>query len=232
MKTKYLFLFSVIAVYVLVLSDIMSAQTSREFNYNDFDVVSVGYGMNVTIEQASGYKISVETENESDLKNLKVEQKGDKLQFFFEKNYRKKGKVNIHVSLPELAGLNLSGGSKGKLTNKISDDFYFNLSGGSTLSGNLSCTGLDMNLSGGSRAELKGESGDVALNASGGSYLDFNDFQVEDLNANLSGGSSISVKTNGNLNIAASGGSKVTYFGEPKGQNNSLSGGSKVVKGN
>lgn len=231
MKKKYLFILSTAAVFIILLSQILSAQEKKSYDFNDFKVVSVGWGMHLDIKQSDTYSIQIEAD-EKDFEYLRVEKKGDGLKVYIDRdNYRKRGDIYVTIQMPKLTGLNLSGGSKGNIQMNVQDNFGMNLSGGSILKGSLSCGDLGMNLSGGSKIDLNGSGREISLNASGGSTLDMKQFAITDLNANLSGGSMISVKMDGEINVKASGGSKITYYGNAKIGSRQFSGGSQIVKG-
>jgi hypothetical protein len=139
--------------------------------------------------------------------------------------------LRAQVTMPELTGLELSGGSNGQVsgfsTGKAMD---FVLSGGSTLTGDVTGGDARLNLSGGSRMEVTGKAGNVTIDASGGSRALLSGWPVQDARVNASGGSRIELDVSGQLSGDASGGSQVLYTGSPTSVNVSSSGGSSVQK--
>jgi len=216
----------------LLLSSAFAEEVTKNYDYKDFNTVSVGYGMLVDISQSDSYRIEVRAD-EDDFRYLKVEKDGDELKFYIDKrNYRREDDIKIKITLPALTGINLSGGSKGKLNMDVSSkNFEGNLSGGSILKGTLKCADTDIDLSGGSHVTLTGNGGNAEIDGSGGSIFDLKDFKVKNADISLSGGSQVSINMNGTLNASQSGGSQITYYGRAEIGNTSFSGGSGIRKG-
>jgi len=217
---------------ILFVTTIFAGGKAKNYDYKDFQKVSVGYGMNVDISQSSSYSIEVKAD-EKDFEYLKVEKDGDELKFYIDKrNYHKEDEINIKITMPALTAVNLSGGSKGKLNMDVSSkNFDCALSGGSILKGSLKCSDMEIDLSGGSQLTLNGKGSDSEINGSGGSIFNLKEFAVNNSDISLSGGSQIKINMNGTLNASQSGGSQITYYGDAKIESTSFSGGSGIIKG-
>ena len=75
--------------------------------------------------------------------------------------------------MPELTGLDLSGGSHATITGFTStEDFDTDLSGGSHLRGDIEAGNVRFDASGGSHLTLIGSAQDLKLDGSGGSQID------------------------------------------------------------
>lgn len=224
--------FTLSAVVLLSFIAFGQGRETKTFNYKDFSRVSVGWGMHIKIIQSDTYKIEVEA-NQNDFNYLVVKKSGEKLRFYISKNnYHKKGKIQINISMPELTGIGLSGGSTGEVQMNISSKtFEGGLSGGSELKGNLKCGNVEFSLSGGSTIKIEGTGKNVKVEGSGGSIFNMKNFSVNNVDAELSGGSSVKITMNGELNTSQSGGSSITYYGNAKMGDTSFSGGSGVSKG-
>jgi hypothetical protein len=232
MKKEMLAILSFIVITILITYVGIFAEETKKFDYKDFSSVSVGWGMNVKIDQSDSYSIEVKASQEN-LKYLKVEKSGETLRFYFDKhNWHKRGDIYISITMPELTELGLSGGSQGKIKMEIpGKSFESDLSGGSELHGNLKCTNTNLNLSGGSEVQLSGSGKDLKIEGSGGSEFKLKNFSVSDVDAELSGGSEVVVTMNGKLDVEASGGSEITFYGKAEYGHTSLSGGSEVTQG-
>ena len=93
--------------------------------------------------------------------------------------------------------MELSGGSHGYVDGFTSlDEFYLDLSGGS-------------------HADLEGSADVLIVDASGGSHIELSEFSVEDADIELSGGSFGTINVSGRLDADVSGGSHLTYIGDP-----------------
>jgi hypothetical protein len=217
-------------LFFVTLNSVIYCQSSKKYDYKDFNSVSVGWGMHIKVTQSSSYFIEIKGD-EADLKVIKVEKSGDEVKFYVPRNnYRMHDEVNITVNLPELTELGLSGGSEGDISMDIkSKPFKSHLSGGSRLSkGTLNCGNSEFELSGGSYIKLNGKCGDLNISGSGGSIFELKDFAAKDVECSLSGGSQAKVKMDGTLNTEQSGGSMLTYYGNAKIRHTDFSGGSGI----
>lgn len=223
----------ILLAFLLIASVTFADEVTKNYDYKDFHKVSAGYGMKVDISQSDTYSIRVKADEE-DLKYLKVEKEGEELQFYFDKrNYRKRDEIHIEITMPALTGLNLSGGSIGKIIMDVSSkNFDCDLSGGSILKGSLKCGDIVIDLSGGSQLTLDGSGRNAEINGSGGAIFHLKDFSIEDAEVSLSGGSQVSINMNGRLDASQSGGSQITYYGKADIGSTSFSGGSSIRKGN
>lgn len=73
-----------------------------------------------------------------------------------------------------------------------------------------------MALLGGSEIKMTGSAGDLTIDASGGSRINLSNLICNDADVILSGGSQGSVHVEGILDTSLSGGSQLTYYGEPE----------------
>jgi hypothetical protein len=217
---------------VLVVAN--AAAETKKVNFKDFDEIAVGSGMHLSITQGETFRVEV-TGALRDLDRLDVQQTEGHLKFSINSGWAwssKTGRIDVAITLPALQRLDLSGGSQGTVSMQIgSKSFAADLSGGSSLSGQLSCGDIDLNLSGGSRADLSGIGGRLKVSGSGGSKYELKDFPVKNMRANLSGGSRVTVAVNGELSANMSGGSLITYYGNAALGSVSASGGSRIHQG-
>lgn len=234
---KLLPLFSILILLSFLSSAALADTKTKTYNYKDFSGVSVGSGMHVTISQSGSYSISI-TADERDFEDLKVEKRGNGLQIYYNRSgwgwfgHHRRGDVEIKISMPALASIDLSGGAEGNLKMDIGNkSFSAETSGGSELKGNLNCGNISVETSGGSRIELTGKGENLNADGSGGSKIKFKNFSVKNVNADLSGGSTAWVNMNGTLNADQSGGSHLYYYGNVSLGNTSFSGGAGISKG-
>ena len=135
------------------------------------------------------------------------------------------------ISMPEIKGIKLSGGSRGELTGFVSSGtFDARLSGGSRLNGEIEAGDVELNLSGGSTVSLTGTGENLVIDSSGGSKTNLENFVVTDSNINISGGGTTHITMNGILDANLSGGSKIYYSGDVEIGDLDLSGGSSIQK--
>ena len=226
-------LVTVTFLLVLLIAIDASAET-RQLNFTDFDEISVGSGMRVSINQGAMYRVEA-IGSVADLDRLRVTHPGSRLTFSIDSSFWglfQSGRISLNITLPALRAVHLSGGSDGTLdVQRGSSSFAAALSGGSRLSGQLACGDIQLSLSGGSRVGLSGTGQALVLRGSGGSRYDLKDFPVKHMVSSLSGGSLATVTLDGEITADLSGGSHVTYFGNALLGAVRTSGGSRVRQG-
>ena len=218
----------------MVLAAVNASAETRTLSFADFDEVRIGHGMRASIRQGDVYLVEA-TGTAENLERLKVEKHGRRLEFSLESNWGQwfsGSGITIDLTLPRLRGLALSGGSTGTLDMQVgADSFLADVSGGSSLNGRLGAGNVALSLSGGSRADLSGNGQHLRLSGSGGSKYLLRNLTAQHVQAHLSGGSEATVALEGQLSVALSGGSNVTYHGNAAIGEMHTSGGSRVRKG-
>jgi hypothetical protein len=236
MKAVYLNIITILAFILCISIGYASDKVTKTYSYKDFTNVEVSSGMHLTVTQSDSYGIEVIAEQE-DYKYLVVEKSGNTLKFyikrdFFSFSWGKHHKIEVNIKMPALTGVGLSGGSIGNINMDVqSKKFNAELSGGSSINGNLKCASIQLELSGGSVIELSGKGKNIKLDGSGGSIFKLKNFSTMNVDAELSGGSQATVTMNGTLNTEQSGGSQLTYYGNASLGNTDFSGGSGISKG-
>jgi hypothetical protein len=189
-----------------------------EKDFAGFDKVEVGSFFVVDIEQSDAYKVVVTVDDNVE-QYLDASVQGDTLRVRLRPNltFDLGGtRPRVEISMPAISALNLSGASRGTIRGFESDaDFDLELSGASTLTGQIVTGDASMNLSGASKATLDGEGAKLNLEASGASQADLRNFPVADADVELSGASQATITASGRLDGEASGASRLYYKGNP-----------------
>jgi hypothetical protein len=121
------------------------------------------------------------------------------------------------VTMPELSGVSVSGVSRGTVTGfRSTHALAVDVSGASSLNGDIEAGDARFNISGGSQVALTGSVEDVNIRASGSSEIDLKEFPVVDASVHASGASRVTVYASGQLETDASGGARVYYLGDPE----------------
>jgi hypothetical protein len=183
---------------------------TREETFTGFDKLDVSHGFEVDVRQAEDFSVVIRVDDNVE-KHLEVVKKGSTLQIGLKPNLSL-GRITLEaeITMPELTGLEMSGGCHG------------------TVTGFESSKPLVLDVSGDGHATLSGSAGDVTIDASGGSDVDLSAFSVVDAKVEASGGSEVTVNASGRLDADASGGSRVYYLGSPTLGTIEESGGSSV----
>lgn len=201
--------------------------------FSGFDKLDVSHGFQVAILQAETFSVLVRIDDNLE-QELVVTVRGGTLRIGLKPNRSyslRNATLEATVTMPELTGLELSGGSRGTLTGLSSSRaLRVDMSGGSNLRGDIGAGDARFELSGGSGATLAGSAGDLTLGASGGSTADLSAFAVANASIQASGGSQLTVNPSGRLDVNASGGSGVYYVGSPTLGGVKKSGGARVLQ--
>ena len=205
---------------------------TRQEDYTGFDSLDVGHGFHIEVSQGEAFGVELRVDDNA-VEHLKVEMDGSTLRLGLKSPLYTTLNVTLRatVTMPELAGLVLSGGSDGRITGfRSTRPLALEVSGGSELRGDIEAGAVDCEVSGGSDAILSGAGGDLDLEVSGGSEVDLSGFAVADATVVASGGSDVTVNASGRLDVEASGGGTVYYLGSPTLGNINTSGGADLKR--
>ena len=222
---------------------------THEMDYNDFTELEVGYAFDAEIARADSFLVEI-TIDDNLYEYLDISQSGDTLRISMEPGYvYTQATQRAVIHLPDLERLELSGASRGKVSDFTSShhlgiqvsgasemdisgvssgDVTLKISGASQVSGSFAMTDADFELSGASSVSLEGTASDIILDLSGASTADLSDFRVDNAQVDLSGASNVTVNASGRLSGDLSGASRLEYVGNPTLGDISASGGSSV----
>jgi hypothetical protein len=231
-KRKLIFAVLVLIAAILYSTKLSAQEIVKTYDNKDFNSVSLSHAMNCQLTQSDKYSIEIKADEE-DFEYLKVEQKGNSIRIYIDKNnYSSDSEIKVKITMPELTDLNLSGASKVKLTMNVpGKNFSSKLSGSSYIEGSLTSGDIDISLSGSSKVKLNGKADDLDLHASGSSSLKLKDFAVKNADVQLSGSSLAELNLNGKLNTRQSGNSQIIYYGKADLGSTNFSGSSGIKKG-
>jgi hypothetical protein len=183
---------------------------TQEEALSDFVIVDVGSGFKVNITQADSYRITI-TADDNLFDYIQVTKTGDTLTIRLQPGLSfQTPTLNAEITMPDLQEAQFSGGVNGTATGFIlSHDFRAELSGGSTV-------------------RMTGEANNLVAACSGGSSLELSEFAVNNATIAFSGGSHGTINVDGRLDADLSGGSQLSYIGNPTLGDISTSGGSTI----
>jgi hypothetical protein len=203
--------------------------TTEVKDLSGFTKIEAHNGFQLEVIQSSDF--SVEIIADDDLhERIKVSKLGDTLTIELDGIWGCTScTLEAKITMPDIIKLDLSGGSRADISGfSLSHDFSVELSGGSRLDGSITVADADFNLSGGSRVNLEGSGNDLVVDGSGGSQLDLELFPIKNADISISGGGRADINVSGILTANLSGGSRVTYTGQPTIGDIDLSGGSTI----
>ncbi len=203
-----------------------TSAADRTLQYKDFDKIRVGSDYQLTLVQGADYKVEVKGDEE-ELEAMKVKQQGATLSFLTEellhgkwlKSRKDRKPAHIFVSVPSLAGLYLSGASRANVALKQEKSLDVELSGAAEMDGTLEVEALQIGMSGSSQVNLQGICKRLAADISGASELMAGALKAAIANIELSGASEADIWVSEKLDADISGGSDLTYRGNPTDSN-------------
>jgi len=190
---------------ILAAAAAASAQEERRSEsraVSGFTGVDIGGAMDATIEVGGGYEVRIEARADvlskivTEVRNGVLVVKHDKSLMEKSGLGKKRGKVNVYVSLPSLEDLDISGASNAKVSGVNSDSIRIDISGASDVTIGGYVRTADIDISGASDLEAIGLTTDTA-------------------EIDASGASSVKLSVTSSIRADASGASSVCYAGSP-----------------
>ncbi len=204
---------------------------TETYAFTDFNKVEISSAFEFEIEQSSSYSIEI-TVDDNIMEYVRVSQDGQTLKIGLRPaTWIGPATLKASVTMPELNGLDISGASRGTVSDFIStEDLDIMVSGASRVTGDIVASNVDFDISGASTVQLEGSASDMDANVSGASSLKLDDFIVNNADVDFSGASSGTINLNGRLDADLSGASRLWYIGEPTMGNIDTSGASSLSK--
>jgi hypothetical protein len=191
---------------------------TQEEDLSGFDKVDVSHAFQVDVRAGDDLRVIVRVDDNV-VEHLEVAKEGRTLRIGLKRDQRyniESATLEAEVTLPELTALELSGASHVTVTGfRTTKKLGLDLSGASSVRGDLQAGDARFDLSGASQVQLTGSAGDVTIDASGASVVRLEDFAVRDADVDASGASKVTVNASGRLDAEASGASHVIYLGSP-----------------
>jgi len=189
---------------------------TEAYAFADFNEVEISSAFEFEIERSSSYSINV-TADDNIMEYVRVSQDGQTLKIGLSRVIWV-GPVTLKasVTMPELSGLDVSGASRGTVSDFSStEDLHIMISGASRVTGDITAGDVDFDISGASTIQLEGSANGMVADVSGASSLKLDDFTVNNADVDFSGASSGTINLNGRLDADLSGASRLWYIGEP-----------------
>jgi hypothetical protein len=190
---------------------------TQEEAITGFDKVDISYSFEANISQGDTFSVVIRVDDNL-VEYLQVVKLGNTLQIGLVPNHPdiRSATLEAEVTMPELAGLDLTGASHVTITGfKSAQALVVDASGASHLRGDIEAGDLTFNLDGGSEVMLTGSAENATIKASGSGEIDLSAFSVVDANVEAGGASQVTVNVSGRLDVDASNGAEVYYLGSP-----------------
>ena len=194
---------------------------TKTFDFSDFTGIKAENGMHVELTKSGTFSVEV-IADDNVMEHIQVSKSGDTLRIRPKANAAfRSATLTAKITMPDLYKLELSGGAHANVTGfSSSNDLSVKMSGGSHLNslatpGDITTGDANFNLSGGSHVTLSGSAASLDIEGSGGSHFNLEDFSVSNASIKLNGGSHVTIDVSGTLDVNISGGSRVSYIGQP-----------------
>jgi hypothetical protein len=224
--------FAASVIALTLVSAPAGAQQRQTRPLTGFDAIEVGGGIDLFVRKGDGFVVEVEASQE-DAAKIVTEVVGSTLRIGREKtswgSFDWGDLGSVHVTLPALVSLDASGGSDVEAEGTFSSDkLHVGASGGSDVTIDVAAGELDIDASGGSDLRISGSARSARVESSGGSDLNASALTADEADVESSGGSDLRIAVRQKIVGDASGGSDVTYTGQPTTVNVDTSGGAEV----
>ena len=183
--------------------------TSETRQVGEFTSIDASAGIGVTVRIGPAEPLVVEAQ-ENLLPLIRTEVVGATLKIDGKEGFTSTQPIQVTVVVPALVGVTLSGGSQATIDGLAADSLSASISGGSAVTASGRVDALELSASGGSRANLENLSTRTAtFEAEGGSVANV---RVSDLaTGSASGGSKVTVFGDATLDVETSGGAEVSH---------------------
>jgi len=218
MKTKILF-FSLFILGTFIYNPLFAENEKR--NVSTFSEVTLRIPAKLFIKQGSVQSVEISAKS-STLEDIITEVRGRTLNIKFPKkmfwNNIKPGKIEIHITVPEIDGLSVSGSGDifaEEIKSRILD---LSVSGsGDIVIDNLKTNRVAAAISGSGNIAIKdgGVADELTVSISGSGDVDAMGFEASDVSIRISGSGDCSVISNGKIKGRVSGSGDVNYKGNP-----------------
>src|SRR5262249_47932080 len=156
----------------------------------------VSTAFDVEIRQGKNFSVSV-TADDNIMDLVRAEKKDSTLEIKLDsagRSINNSGPLKATITMPALEEVKFSGAVSGTVEGFKSDKaFRVNISGASSIKGDIQAGSLDLELTGASTASLKGSAKDAKIHAVGASNAKLGDFALDSANVNLTGASAANI---------------------------------------
>ena len=205
----------------------------RNFNYSNFDHISIGGPYHVQITQGNNYSVRVRAGNE-EIDRMEIEQNGSELSINYEDKtinlFDDREPILIQITAPNINEIDLNGAIKADVTGITSKDLDVSLTGATKAAFNVRTRNLKADIAGASASKFVGTTDMFDVNAAGACSIDADGLRANRVKIDASGMTVAKVYASSELQAEASGASQIKYKGNPGNTQINANGASKVER--
>lgn len=203
---------------------------TKERVLTHFNELDMSGGYKVELTQDSVQKVEIITDDNLQ-DHVKTTVNGDKLVVKSDKNLCPSGSILVKIHIKELSKLEASGAVDVKTTNVFKQpSFELKTSGATESDLMMNVNTLSTRISGAGKITLRGQAAEYDIKISGAGKIKAFDLVANKCTVDISGAGDSEVNVLSELNVSASGASKVSYKGSPTKVVENSSGASSVKK--
>lgn len=196
-----------------------SGQMTEERNVGRFTRVKVSMGIDVRIVRAAEHSIVVEADNEQLISRTETYIDKGVLQVKYsmkinDNNFN--GNHTVYVYAPDIDQIECTLGAEVEAEGLRGEHITLIANTGATISGEFNYRTVDVAAKLGSDIKLEGRANVCIAAASGGSDVDLKRLKCREVTATAKSGADLDVWASDRLDARATGGSTITYWGDPK----------------
>jgi phage shock protein PspC (stress-responsive transcriptional regulator) len=191
-------------------------QFEKKFDVRNFSKIDVGGAFIVTVRQGDSFNVSADSDSQDNIDDLDVDVKGETLEIEYRDKFsfsRRNDRTRIIITMPKLAGLDLSGASTAKVIGfkDKNQDIDVSLTGAVKAAIDVDARMIDLNATGAANADFRGSADKMDIDVTGACHIDTKKMEINQVNADATGASHIELGRVQNLNSShTSGASKIT----------------------
>jgi len=187
---------------------------TRDIAVSDFSSIDAGGAMKINVTQGDAPHVSV-TADDNLWQYLDVHADGGVLHVSLKGGSFRNTHVSADITVAHLNRLSVAGATNAIVHGVRATDGHLDLqlSGASTLDGDVNARDMGIDISGASTAKLSGQTDRLDVTVSGASHALLRQLQSQTTHANVNGASSADIHASGNLDYDVSGASHLSYAG-------------------
>ncbi|AHM59878.1 hypothetical protein D770_08075 [Flammeovirgaceae bacterium 311] len=216
----------------LCISLPLLAQNTENRSHTGFTKLSVAVPADVRLTKGP-FKVQLEGDDLDEIitevkgDQLVIKRKNDKWNFFGNNS----DSVEIHISMPALEGVSLSGSGKLESNDQFSaSHMKLHVSGSGRVRLNVAAEKLETHISGSGNIETRGTANTLDAHISGSGKVNAQELRAGEAEVHISGSGNCSVHADNKLDAHISGSGNVNYTGSPATVNARTSGSGKIIK--
>ncbi|MBF9255376.1 PspC domain-containing protein [Pontibacter sp. 172403-2] len=215
----------------VLLDESAYSENVRNFNYSNFEHISIGGPYHVQLTQGGNYSVRVHASNE-EMDKMEIKQNGNELVISYEDNtinlFDDREPILIQITAPNINEIDLSGAIKADVNGITSNNLDVSLTGATKAAFNVRTQNLKADITGASASRFVGHTDVFDLNAAGACSIDAGQMSATQVEVDAAGMTVVEVYVTSELRAEASGASQIKYDGNPGITRINANGASKV----